>query len=423
MKKILTLGVLSLSLAASTFLIGCTSDSDTSTNTDTLTGYFIDAPVEGLAYKTESGLRGTTDNLGRFQYKKGEKVNFSLGKLDFGEANPTAEGLVSPRELVQNQELVTLMLRTLQALDVDNNPSNGITIPASIITALENISADISMSDLLQESEILDIDTDLSAVLDEDDDGVIDVSDVQAISHFEGSLASWNQGQKPDGTQGGPGQGAHGEGNSFDLSEYPESNLTQEVKEGLAFMGNEERLAYDIYTTLYNYHNDAGTEIRQLVNVSKSERKHVEIVQDIIQRYDLNISEIPIVVDPVANKDVAFEDMPTGVYDIVEIQELYDTLYAKGITSPQSALEVACMVEVTDINDLNQAILIAEDSNATDVVAAYNVLRNGSYNHYWAFDKGLKNMGLAEGCGVAGEEWAKTPQEYPQNSQGGHGTM
>ncbi len=421
MKKYIKLGT--LSLVTSALLIGCGSDSDTSTNTDTLTGYFIDAPVEGLSYKTESGLIGTTDSLGRFQYKKGEKVNFSLGKLDFGEANPTAEGLVSPRELVQNQELVTLMLRTLQALDEDNNPSNGITIPTSIITALENISTDISMSDLLQESEILNIDTDLSAVLDEDDDGDIDVTDIQAISHFEGSLASWNQGQKPDGTKEDSNQGAHGEKNKFDLSQYPKSNLTQEVKEGLAFMGNEERLAYDTYTTLYNYHKDAGIEIKQLINISKAERMHVEIVQDLIQRYDLNISEISIVINPVADKNIAFEDMPTGVYDIPVIQDLYDTLYAKGVASPQAALESGCMVEVTDINDLDQAILLAEDSNATDIVAAYNILRDGSYNHYWAFDKGLKNMGISEGCGIAGEEWAKTPEEYPQNNKGGHGTM
>ncbi|HIP02227.1 MAG TPA: hypothetical protein EYG75_01795, partial [Campylobacterales bacterium] len=137
-----TIKLSALSLVASALLIGCGSDSDTSVTTDTETGYFIDAPVEGLTYKTTSGLTGTTDYQGRFQYKKGEKVHFSIGKLNFGEAEPTAEGLISPEELTQNQELVTLILRTLQALDIDNDPSNGITIPQSVTIALQNLEKD-----------------------------------------------------------------------------------------------------------------------------------------------------------------------------------------------------------------------------------------------------------------------------------------
>ncbi len=407
MKKYIRLSA--LSLVASALLIGCGSDSDTSVTTETETGYFIDAPVEGLAYKTTSGLTGTTDSQGKFQYKKGEKVHFSLGKLNFGEAEPTTEGLVSPRELTQNQELVTLMLRTLQALDEDNDPSNGITIPASVITALQNMGTDIEISDFTQDSDLLDITTGLTEIIDEDNDGKIDVSDTDAKAHFEQSMQTWN-GEKQ--------QGSHGDGAGFDLSEYPESVLTQEIIDSLAYMGNEERLAYDIYTVLYNYHNDLGTQINQLANIPKSEQKHVEIVQSVIQRYDINTDTLTDVINPVADKDVEFEDMPMGQYDIPAIQDLYNTLYDKGIASKQAALEVGCMVEVVDIDDLDEFIHQAEASNATDVVAAFNVLRDGSYSHYWAFDKGLKNMGITEGCGIVGAEWAKTPEEYPQNSHG-----
>jgi hypothetical protein len=38
------------------------------------------------------------------------------------------------------------------------------------------------------------------------------------------------------------------------------------------------------------------------------------------------------------------------------------------------------MVEVTDINDLNEDILIAEETNASDLVAVFNNLRDGSYS-------------------------------------------
>ncbi|NEW59782.1 DUF2202 domain-containing protein [Sulfurovum sp. bin170] len=430
MRKQITL--VTLSLIASAFLIGCgtdtpvadtevtTSEADTTNITAVEKGYFIDAPVEGLSYKTPSGLAGVTDSSGSFQYRQGEEVNFSIGKLNFGEAEPTAEGLISPRELSDSEEVVLLMLRTLQAMDVDNTPSNGITIPISVISELEKISQEVSISDLSEDSEILALSTNLSEAVDEDYNGVIDVNDTVASAHYETNLENWNNGMRPDAEQGG-----HGEGMEFNLTQYPESNLTQEVIDSLAYMGNEERLAYDIYMVLYKYHNDNGTSLMQLANIPKSEQKHVEIVQEVIRKYNVNTDNLTDVVDPVADKDVAFADMPMGQYDIPAIQELYNMLYEKGIASPQAAMEVGCMVEVVDIDDLDHFILQAEASNATDIVAAFNILRDGSYKHYWAFDKGLKNMGVADGCAVAGEEWAKTVEEYPDthgdSGQGGNG--
>ena len=121
-------------------------------------------------------------------------------------------------------------------------------------------------------------------------------------------------------------------------------------------------------------------------------------------------------------------NMPSGVYGIPAIQNLYDILYDKGIKSQKDALEVGCMVEVTDIDDLENDIQVAKDSNATDIVAAYEFLEKGSYNHYWAFDKGLKNIGVSEGCcslgTINGVNYCHP--EYPQNEKGngngqGHG--
>ncbi len=411
MRKHLTLGT--ISLVTSAFLIGCGSDS--STTADSQTGYFIDAPVTGLSYKTSSGFTGTTDNKGSFQYKEGEKVEFSIGKLKIGEAQPTQEGLVSPRELTDDEEKIKLILRTLQALDVDNNTSNGITIPTSVITALENIDEDVTITNLENESEILDISSDLAEHIDEDYDGVIDVNETEAVTHYENNLERWDNGERPEEIQ--TEQGQHGNGSDFNLSAYPKSTLNQDLIDSLAYMGNEERLAHDIYTVLYNYHKEEGTEIKQLINISSnSEVKHVGIVQDIVRRYNINATNTTNVVNPVADKNVTFEDMPIGEYDIPKIQELYDSLYAKGVASKQAALEVGCMVEVTDVDDLDKYIEQAEASNASDIVAGFNVLRDGSYNHYWAFDKGLKNMGIAQGCALLGEEWAKTPEEYPSSN-------
>jgi hypothetical protein len=425
MKKIITLGT--LSLVASALLIGCGSSSSSKISGETYkTGYFIDAPVANADYVTTSGKKGRTDSNGKFEYKDGDKVKFSIGKLSLGEATPAADGLITPRNLGSTEEQTVMLLRVLQALDSDNNSSNGITISDTVISSLEKIAQDIDISSLQNDADIIGLDSSLGYVLDEDYDNIIDVNDQDAQAHFEDSLEQWDKGTwqnnshiDEDDNNGHGLSSGDDHVNQFDLSIYPVSTLSLELKESLAYMGNEERLAYDIYTTLYNYHADNGDEIQQLTNISsRSESTHVGIVQDLVKRYNIDISELSLVQNPVADKNVEFESMPMGHYDIPAIQDLYNVLYEKGIASTQAALEVGCMVEVVDVTDLDKYIGFAETAGATDVVEAFNVLRDGSYNHYWAFDKGLKNMGITEGCGVLGQEYIK---DYPQNEHGGDG--
>jgi len=213
----------------------------------------------------------------------------------------------------------------------------------------------------------------------------------------------------------GCGGGSSGKG-SFDISNYPKTqNLTQELKDSLAYMGNEERLAHDVYLNLYDYHNaNNNDEIIQLQNIAtRSETRHIGIVQDLVRQYNLSANDLTIVDEPVANSSVSQEDMPRGKYDVAKIQELYDTLYAKGVQSRQDALEVGCMVEVTDIDDLDKYIGYAQNANAEDILEGFKFLREGSYNHYWAFDSGLKNMGISEGCCSLGDDYCHP--EYPKN--------
>jgi len=435
MKTYMKLGI--ISLAASAVLIGCGSSDTNSNDTSLETGYFIDAPVQGLAYQTASGVQSTTDQYGRFNYKKGEKVRFMLGKLDLGEVAPDQEGLVTPATLAGDDETLKVqLLRVLQALDSDNDPSNGITIPQDVVDSLSKLSEEKRIADVKDDTTLLSLDKTLAEKLDEDYDGVIDIDHSQAEQHFDNSLSKWQSGMKPDhdafsgsqnqgngngnGNGQGNGQGGHGTGSggTFDLSQYPVmQNLTPELKDALAYMGNEERLAYDVYMNLYNYHvENSGDAIRQFQNIaSRSEIKHIGIVQDLVRRYNLSATDLTNVENPVKDSSVSPEDMPMGQYDVPAIQELYDTLYAKGIQSRQDALEVGCMVEVTDVDDLDKYIGYAEEANATDILEGFKILREGSYNHYWAFDKGLKNMGVAEGCAVLGDKYAKTKEEYPSS--------
>ena len=193
----------------------------------------------------------------------------------------------------------------------------------------------------------------------------------------------------------------------------PTSALSQELANALSFMGNEERLAYDVYNYLY-----AKFGTQQFTNIAtKSEYKHISAVQQLVQKYKLDdtIDFTNVDLPSLGYINAPIESMQAGVYDISAIQALYDDLTVQGSESEIDALKVGCTVEVVDITDLDREIAIAEDENATDIVTVFNFLRDGSYNHYWAFDKALKNQGMIDGCCT----WSELCHpEYPQNEQG-----
>ena len=203
---------------------------------------------------------------------------------------------------------------------------------------------------------------------------------------------------------GSNGKGGNGDGQSIDLTQYTKTVISQDQKYSLAYMWHEEKLARDVYLEL-NKINPAN----QLENIANnSETKHMELVQNLVEWYDINITDL-------ANYEIEYSaseltNMATGKFAIEPIQELYDTLYDYGLPSTQASLEVGCMVEVTDIDDLDKYIDEASGNQA--LIDTFNILRNGSYKHYWAFDKGLVNMGVATGCCSLGDKYCHT--EYPK---------
>ena len=193
----------------------------------------------------------------------------------------------------------------------------------------------------------------------------------------------------------------------------PTSALSQELANTLSYMGNEERLAYDVYNYLYA---EFGT--KQFTNIAtKSEYKHITAVQQLVQKYKLDdtIAFSNVDLPSLGYINTPIESMQAGVYDISAIQALYDDLTTQGSASETDALKVGCIIEVVDVTDLDRDIAIAESENATDIVTVFNFLRDGSYNHYWAFDNGLKKNGVTEGCCTWNELYHP---EYPQNEKG-----
>ena len=109
-----------------------------------LTGVFVDSPVTGLGYRSESVASGTTNDAGEFSYFRGEQLTFFIGDLVFPDA--PASSVISPLDLFAtdnafNQSVVNT-LRLMQSLDTDGDPSNGITISANAAAAAEMVLAD-----------------------------------------------------------------------------------------------------------------------------------------------------------------------------------------------------------------------------------------------------------------------------------------
>lgn len=96
-------------------------------------------------------------------------------------------------------------------------------------------------------------------------------------------------------------------------------DISEEEKKSLLQMREEEKLAHDVYTALYQ---KWGKQI--LSNIAASEQTHTGAVLGLLTKYN-----IP---DPAKSE--------AGVFTSPEIQKLYDTLVAQGNTSLLDALIV-----------------------------------------------------------------------------------
>lgn len=108
-------------------------------------GRFIDSPVAGVTYATET-LTGVTDINGEFLYFEGQTCSLSLGDIEFPAV--TAAHIITPLELAGVDSLsdtaVENMARLLQSLDTDCNPDNGISISADAILAATGLEIDFN---------------------------------------------------------------------------------------------------------------------------------------------------------------------------------------------------------------------------------------------------------------------------------------
>jgi len=147
------------------------------------------------------------------------------------------------------------------------------------------------------------------------------------------------------------------------------TTLTTQEKNDLIFMREEEKLARDVYLTLYDIW---GTPV--FANIATSEQQHMDAILNLLNTYKLP--------DPTVGKLV-------GEFVNAELQALYDALIARGKESALEALMVGGVIEETDIEDLTAAMATSRLSNIDKV---YQNLLNGSYNHLRAFARNIQSL-------------------------------
>lgn len=154
------------------------------------------------------------------------------------------------------------------------------------------------------------------------------------------------------------------------LEGMPIGELTEEEKEGILYLREEEKLARDLYSAFYDKWG-----LRTFSQVSMSEKNHMDSMKLLVDRYGLE--------DPVIEERGRFSDP--------KLQQIYYTFLAKGMTSRGEAILVALMVEEMDVYDFREE---QKKTDKPDLLVIYENLERGSRNHLRAYGRQLKKENL-----------------------------
>ncbi|WP_260261374.1 chromosome partitioning protein ParA [Vibrio intestinalis] len=102
------------------------------------TGYFIDAPVTGLFYKTSSNLTGTT-NKGAFNFKQGDVISFYLGSNEnsYLLSQLSSQKIITPTLATTKPSRSINMTRLLLSLDSTPQDQQEILLVSDLLSSPE----------------------------------------------------------------------------------------------------------------------------------------------------------------------------------------------------------------------------------------------------------------------------------------------
>jgi hypothetical protein len=146
--------------------------------------------------------------------------------------------------------------------------------------------------------------------------------------------------------------------------------LTQQEKEDLLFLREEEKLARDVYLFSFDIYGDGVFN-----NIAASEQQHMDAVLALLNKYGLS--------DPASSE--------IGVFKDPILQGLYNQLTTVSKESLLNALTVGATIEDLDINDIS---IFESGTTKADLLNVYDILKCGSGNHLRSFPNRLTFVGL-----------------------------
>jgi hypothetical protein len=148
------------------------------------------------------------------------------------------------------------------------------------------------------------------------------------------------------------------------VAQVSAATLPAATKASLIFMVEEEKLARDVYATLYT-----KTGLNQFKNINKAEQTHMDLLRGLLKTYGIK--------DPTIGKAV-------GKFNNASLAALYKKLIADGSVSLVAALNAGITVEEKDIADIKKILKVKQPD---DVKYVLDRLLAGSYNHLAAFTR------------------------------------
>lgn len=146
--------------------------------------------------------------------------------------------------------------------------------------------------------------------------------------------------------------------------------LTESELNSLLKMKEEEKLAQDVYSVLYQ---KWGSQV--FLNISTAESNHLNAIILLLKTYgaaDTLISE-------------------AGIFADNQVQTLYNELVVKASVSLEEAYKTGALIEEMDIKDLTESLSSTTNENVTLV---FDNLLKGSRNHLRAFYRQLTFLNI-----------------------------
>ncbi len=137
------------------------------------------------------------------------------------------------------------------------------------------------------------------------------------------------------------------------------SVLTEEQKDMLFFIYQEEKMARDVYVRLGQMYTNEPT----FGSMQITEQSHLDCARRVCDIYGVDTSSV--------------DESVVGAFESPLLKMLYDTYVEKGRSSLRDALEMAEFIGASDLDMIEHASI----GMPSDVVSVYEKLKKGTLIH------------------------------------------